>query len=308
MVNIYIANTDHDWFSCLVSDPNVAEVNFWKPSGSGFQAIQPGEIFAFRLKSPVNKIGGFGVLSSSSILPLQLAWEAFGRGNGVTSFEEMRASIARYRPNETVGPMTNIGCRILVEPLFFFPELLWFDLPASWSPNIVGGKTFSTDYPEGLALWDHLLEAASFSGSATPAGLAEPQARFGEPTLITPRLGQGAFRIAVTEAYQRRCAVTEGKVLPALDAAHIRPYADGGIHSKPNGILLRKDIHSVLDAGYATIDPSHRFVVSNKVREIFHNGEEYLRLHGKQLNLPKSKEDWPNPEFIEWHNERRFLG
>src|SRR5262249_32729721 len=52
------------------------------------------------------------------------------------------------------------------------------------------------------------------------------------------------------------CAVSGGKVLPALDAAHIRPYAEGGLHKKPNGILLRKDIHCVFDSGYATVDTS----------------------------------------------------
>ena len=99
------------------------------------------------------------------------------------------------------------------------------------------------------------------------SGLAEPVARYGTPTLIAPRLGQGAFRIAVTEAYGRQCAISEGKVLPALDAAHIRPYSEGGPHTKSNGILLRKDIHCVFDAGYATINSRHRFVVSSKVKK-----------------------------------------
>ena len=34
------------------------------------------------------------------------------------------------------------------------------------------------------------------------------EARYGEPTLIRPRLGQGAFRVLVTDAYHRRCAIT----------------------------------------------------------------------------------------------------
>ena len=123
-----------------------------------------------------------------------------------------------------------------------------------------------------------------------------------------PRLGQGAFRIAVTEAYGRQCAISDGKVLPALDAAHIRPYADGGLHIKSNGILLRKDIHCVLDAGYATIDTNYRFVVSNKVREVFNNGEEYRRLHGKALRLPERKLDWPDPVLLRWDNNEKFLG
>jgi putative restriction endonuclease len=138
-------------------------------------------------------------------------------------------------------------------------------------------------------------------------GFREEQARYGAPTLITPRLGQGAFRVAVTEAYQRQCAISGGKVLPALDAAHIRPFAEGGIHAKANGILFRKDIHSVFDAGYATVDTDYRFVVSDKVREVFQNGNEYRRLHGERLALPMSPTDWPDKALLRWHNEERFL-
>lgn len=93
--------------------------------------------------------------------------------------------------------------------------------------------------------------------------------RYGVPTLIAPRLGQGAFRIAVTEAYGRQCAITKGKVLPAIDAAQIKLYGEGGEHVKSNGILLRKDIHSVFDAGYVTIKDDFTFSVSKKVKEIF---------------------------------------
>lgn len=128
------------------------------------------------------------------------------------------------------------------------------------------------------------------------------------PDIDSTPMGQGAFRIAVTEAYRRQCAVSEGKVLPALDAAHIRPYADGGSHTKSNGILLRKDIHCVFDAGYASVDTDFRFVVSNKVKEVFNNGNEYRRLHGKALQLPERIVDRPDPEFLRWHNENRFLG
>jgi putative restriction endonuclease len=306
MVGIFIANTDNDWFDYLTSQSDLVEANFWRPSGMAFHAIEPGELFVFRLKSPRNKIGGFGVLSSSSVLPLQIAWETFGHSNGVPSYEALRNAIARYRPNDSVGPTTSIGCRILVEPVFLPPHLC-IDLPSSWSRNIMGGKRFSTDEADGLHLWNQLQEAAQNWSANVAVGFAESGARYGAPTLITPRLGQGAFRIAVTEAYGRQCAISEGKVLPALDAAHIRPYAEGGSHTKSNGILLRKDIHCVFDAGYATVDTSHRFVVSNKVKEVFDNGDEYRCLHGKALRLPSRTSDRPDPEFLRWHNENRFL-
>ena len=306
MVSVFIANTDLDWFDFLAAEPGLQEVNFWQPSGAGFHAIGPGEYLAFRLKSPRNRIGGFGTLSSSSVLPLQFAWETFGRANGAPSYDVLCRLIARNR-GEPVDATTPIGCRVLVEPVFL-PEELWFDLPPSWSRNIMGGKRFPTDEPEGLRLWHRLDELAGMPSIVRIPGFREEQARHGTPTLITPRLGQGAFRVAVTEAYRRECAISEGKVLPALDAAHIRPFAEGGVHAKANGILFRKDIHSVFDAGYATVDTDYRFVVSDKVREVFQNGNEYRRLHGKRLALPMRPADWPDKALLRWHNEERFLG
>jgi len=304
VVQLYVGNTDNEWFDFLRVRPELVEANFWRPSARPFGAVKPGELFVFRLKSPRNCVGGFGVLSSSTVLPLQVAWETFGIANGVSSYASLRDAIARYRANELVGPATNIGCRVLVEPVLLEPDQ-WFPLPEPWSPNIVSGKGFSTDQADGLALWQRL---ESLGDVMQLSGFGEAAARFGAPHLITPRLGQGAFRVAVTEAYQRSCALTEGKVLPALDAAHIVPYGEGGPHIKSNGILLRKDIHSVFDAGYATIDTDHRFVVSDKVREVFNNGEEYRRLQGRQLRLPALVSERPDPQFLRWHNDNRFLG
>jgi putative restriction endonuclease len=306
MVDVFIANTDNTWFDFLSSEANLTEVNFWWPSETAFRAIQPGEILAFRLKSPRNKIGGFGIFSSHSRLPIQTAWEAFGRANGVLSLESLRSAIAQFRSNPTLSS-TDIGSTILVEPVFF-PAHLWFDLPPSWSPSIQRGKRYSTDDSEGLQLWNRLLATAQMSSVPSAPAFAEEQVRFGSPTLITPRLGQGAFRVLVTEAYGRQCAITDGKVLPALDAAHIKPYGEGGLHAKSNGILLRKDIHSVFDAGYVTINEDFKFSVSKKVKEVFNNGEEYLRLHGKGLRLPERKADRPDIDLLRWHNNNRYLG
>lgn len=309
MVNLFIANTDNTWFDFLASEPALTEVNFWWPREMAFRAIQPGELLVFRLKSPRNKIGGFGIFSSHSLLPIQMAWETFGRANGVPSFDALRNAIANYRTNSAVGPNTNIGCTVLVEPVFFPPDL-WIDLPESWSRSIQRGKVYSTGDAEGLDLWNRLHDVPqSFLLAPTP-GFAdtEEQARYGAPTLIKPRLGQGAFRVAVTEAYGRQCAISDGKVLPALDAAHIKPYSDGGLHTESNGILLRKDIHSVSDAGYATIDEKYCFSVSKKIKDVFNNGEEYLRLHGKVLRLPNRRSDWPDPIFLRWHNTNRYVG
>jgi len=308
MISLFVANTDNAWFDFLSSEQGLAEVNFWWPGETSFRALEPGEILAFRLKSPRNKIGGFGVFSNHSRLPIQTAWETFGRANGVSSLEGLRRAIANLRTNIAVGPSSDIGSTILVQPVFFPPDL-WFDVPQSWSPSIQRGKLYSTENAEGLALWKQLLDISRLCTANEVPGLSSPpQTRYGAPTLITPRLGQGAFRVAVTEAYGRQCAITNGKVLPALDAAHIKPYGEGGEHIKSNGILLRKDIHSVFDAGYVTIKDDLTFIVSKKVKEVFNNGEEYLRLHGTVIRRPERTADWPDTELLRWHNNDRYLG
>jgi len=60
-INLVIAVTDGDWFEMLRGQPNLAEVNFWAPSAANFRALQPGELFLFKLHAPRNVIVGGGV-------------------------------------------------------------------------------------------------------------------------------------------------------------------------------------------------------------------------------------------------------
>lgn len=211
------------------------------------------------------------------------------------------------RPGFLVNPFEDytIGCRIVTQPVFLPPER-WIPQPPNWAKSIVVGKAYSTDTTEGRALWE-AITSTDLAIPKTMPGFGEEQARYGEPVLVKPRLGQGAFRIVVTDAYARACAVSGGKVLPALDAAHIRPYASGGSHEVSNGLLLRRDIHSVFDAGYVTIDEKLRFVVSDRVRTDFNNGNEYRRLHGTVVSAPAQVSFRPDRDALRWHNEKVFL-
>ena len=83
------------------------------------------------------------------------------------------------------------------------------------------------------------LEAASIGARDELAREVAEPVMFGEPYLVRPRLGQGSFRVLVTDTYGRRCAVTGEKALPVLDAAHIRAVREGGQHRLDNGLLLR---------------------------------------------------------------------
>ena len=83
----------------------------------------------------------------------------------------------------------------------------------------------------------------------------------------------------VTDAYERRCAITGERTLPALEAAHIKPYGSGGPHQPENGLLLRSDLHRLFDQGYITVGADDRKVnVSSRIREEFENGRDYYQL------------------------------
>jgi putative restriction endonuclease len=306
MVEIYVGVTDYNWFRFLSALPEVAEINFWQPGGkTNFKAVQPGELFLFKLHSPRNFIVGGGVFARSSIVPVSLAWEAFGVGNGAASLEEMRTRTSFYR-REKIDPKQDysIGCRILTQP-FFLAESSWIPIPESWASNIVSGRKYNTAEEDGRRLWEAVTDRLNGN---LQAGVSEPRARYGEPTLIHPRLGQGAFRVVVTDLYFRRCAITGEKTLPILDAAHIRPYAEGGTHEANNGLLLRTDIHRLFDLGYVTVSTDNRFEVGKSLKEHFENGRHYYNMHGQTIMLPSDPRSHPARDALEWHQTNKFLG
>lgn len=282
-------------------------MNFWQPGGNvAFKALAPGELFLFKLHSPRNYIVGGGVFYRSLFLPVSMAWKAFGELNGSRSLEDLQAAIAKYRRDRNPYQDFRIGCRVLVQP-FFLPENLWRTVPTDWSPTIVSGKGYSTDDSVGADLWNwayNLLSESSLEG----LGEAATTPRYGAPTLVRPRLGQGAFRVGVTEAYSRRCAITSEKVLPALEAAHIKPYSKGGKHEVENGLLLRRDLHTLFDHGYVTVAPDSRFEVSRRIKEEYENGRDYYAMHGKNIHLPPDPKLQPSMENLRWHNSVKYNG
>jgi hypothetical protein len=60
-IRLVVAVTDRDWFEHLRSRPEITEVNFWSPGTASFRALEPGELFFFKLHAPDNYIAGFGV-------------------------------------------------------------------------------------------------------------------------------------------------------------------------------------------------------------------------------------------------------
>lgn len=305
-IRLVVAVTDRDWFEYLRTKQNLTEVNFWAPGAGPFKALQPGELFLFKLHSPFNFIVGGGVFAYSNTVPCSLAWEAFGDSNGASSFAAMRTRIAKYRKVDRVDKIDFlIGCRILTQP-FFLNQDEWIPAPETWSPNIVTFKTYDTSNSEGAALWASIEER--LQGKSGPLNSDLQHQRHGTPILVHPRLGQGAFRVMVTDAYSRKCAITGERTLPALEAAHIKPFAIGGSHDPKNGLLLRRDLHALFDTGYVTITPDFKFHVSGKIKEEYENGRHYYALDGQRITTPALSNWTPDLAALKWHNEECFRG
>lgn len=308
----YLGNTDEDWYQFLFERQPLDEVNFWRPSGQSSR-LQPGTPFFFKLKKPHYAIAGFGYFARASVIPAALAWEAFGPKNGAPDERAMRARIEKYRES---GPGPNgdydIGCLMISQPVFF-PREAWIRQPTDWGRQTVSGAGYDLTTGEGLRIWNECLARVRGAPNVLPLPQVDdllPHAddlpRYGEPVLVRPRLGQGTFRVAVTDAYGRACAVTTEHSLPVLEAAHIKPFAEQGPHTVNNGLLLRSDLHRLFDRGYVTVTPAGHFEVSARLKADFQNGRTYYALHGQAVKLPANPAERPDPTLLAWHNEKRF--
>jgi putative restriction endonuclease len=290
-MKLFVAVTDTEWFNQL-SALKPDEVNFWKPSGASFRALSRGEPLLFKLHSPNNFIVGLGYFVSYSVLPASLAWNVFGEKNGAKSLYSLKERIRELREDDA-GPDPEIGCRVLTNPEFF-PRDQWIPCPASFARNIVQGKGYSTDNAEGDWLWASVEQRIAAVG------------RYGSSVEVRSRLGQGAFRVLVTDAYHRRCAITGERTLPVLEAAHIMPFGEGPTTTN-NGLLLRADLHALYDNGLLTVTPEYKIAVSPSIHEEYGNGREYYALDGKPLLvLPHSAADQPRRDLLDWHTQNVY--
>lgn len=309
VVRAYVGVTDNAWYRFLAARPEMAEVNFWQPSGGReFRVLAPGEPFFFKTHYPHNRLVGGGFFSDSARLTVSEAWELFGEANGVASLEEMRARIDHYRrtPINTVEDPV-VGC-LFVRDVRFFPDDATVAPPPQFARNIVQGKGYNLADPVVAPYFTGLLQY--ILGAAVELDVSQPWHRpgpvFGDPRLAPYRLGQRSFQAVVLDAYHRRCAISGTHIPPVLQAAHIRPVTAGGEHRLDNGLLLRSDVHTLFDRGYVGVDPRYRLLVSPRLKQDFGNGEQFYARAGQIIALPERRADRPDPKFLEWHLDEVF--
>jgi putative restriction endonuclease len=305
----HILNTDFDWYTFLAAQEDLDEVNFWRP-GRQRMVAKRGAPVIFKLKSPQNAICGFGFFSRYERLPIWLAWDLFGRANGVATQAELSARLDRIAGRNTIdmGSDPHVGCIAITQPTFFPPDE-WVEMPVDWAPNIVTGKNYDLAVGEGQRIWSQCLEAYSrlIDDSDEIADTLEP-ARRGNPVMVRPRLGQASFRLDVQDAYSGRCAVTGEHSLPVLEAAHVTPWGEGGPHRVSNGVFLRSDLHKLFDRGYVTIADDATLVVGDALKDEWNNGRAYYELAGRKLAEPAIEEQRLDRDRLAWHREAVFIG
>ncbi len=303
----FIANTGFGWFAHFLHRAEPPdEVDFWQPSPPGFKAIPPGAPFFFRLGAPHKAIAGYGFFARYERVPAWLAWESSAM-NGPIAEIAARIEAIRRRSGSTLltRPQDNeVGCTMISQPVFF-ARGDWVADHADWHPRIQGGKTIDVS--------PVTASASSPSALSARRGFGRRRSRSQTTSTASARRRSCSHASARAPSASPSPAPTASAPpsgnhsLPALEAAHVRPYADGGAHALPNG--LRCAPTSTASTTPAT-SPSRRTTASASAttRRRFHNGREYERFAGRAITVPRTLPDQPNPELLDWHAVEVFQG
>lgn len=315
-----VAPTDEVWAEFLAEHSEQTEANFWQPSPSGsFRMLQIGEPFLFKTKAPKagrvfrrwgpNQLVGGGFFSGYEVFSVGEAWDLYGFGNGVASLEALIERIARFRPGRTDATSV-IGC-VLLRDVFFMSPGQSIPEPADFASNLTRAKGYDLSAPGSVVdiMFTSMLERAEvrLDGELLTASQRSDPVEFRD-RLVRARLGQQAFQGLVLTSYDRRCAVTGNHIRPTLEAAHIRPVTQGGVHRVDNGLLLRSDVHTLFDLGYLGLNERFELQVSPGLRAEYGNGREFYTLAGREIHLPTRRRDRPARDSIEWHMDTVFRG
>ncbi len=201
----------------------------------------------------------------------------------------------------------NRGLRFAMEealPLAYFYGLVPGRYLALWPVFIV------QDEPKNLTFSVALDDA---SHATLPEDLSWAVAEPGEirrryvTTQARRRVHQRAFRERVLRAYRRQCALCHLKHSELLDAAHILPDAEEGEPVVSNGLALCRLHHGAFDRFFVGVRPDYVIQVRPDILEE-EDGPTLKHaiqgLHGQSINVPRRREDRPDPARLEARYER----
>ena len=154
---------------------------------------------------------------------------------------------------------------------------------------------------------DHLDEPARALVQAPP----EEQERRVVQILVNRKLRDAAFRRAVVDAYDGRCAVTRLRLINGggkaeAQAAHILPVAAGDPDVVQNGIALSATVHWLFDRHLIALTDDYGLLVSHnrvpaELRALFER--QMSRIH-----LPADPTLHPHLGYVRQHRQRFAAG
>ena len=121
--------------------------------------------------------------------------------------------------------------------------------------------------------------------------------------MINARLGQGQFRDALMDKWNRRCAVTKLSCPELLRASHVKPWSLSTENERldpDNGLLLAAHLDALFDKGLISFDDQGGMLVSSRLKE-----------DGRYFGFPKSLVTCPNKalqKYLRHHRENLFVG
>lgn len=103
---------------------------------------------------------------------------------------------------------------------------------------------------------------------------------------VRVRPAQAAFKARLLAA-QATCLISGCGIVQLLDAAHIVPVSRHGGYTPGNGLLLRKDLHALFDAGLLRVDQNGRVSAAGNVLE----DPAYAFLRGVRVKLTRQQRE-----------------
>ena len=178
-------------------------------------------------------------------------------------------------------------------------EVLGLAMPVDWQSDYFFLESLDRGAEAGRAFADSLMATAEELNDSDEESRPPPaddyDARLRTMRKIAARRGQRAFRASLLDAYSGRCAVTGCDVRDALEAAHLRPYRGPDSNTVTNGLLLRSDIHTLVDLMLMAFEPDEKTVALSCIL----HGTQYEYLSGRRIADPRTPAQRPAREALE---------
>jgi hypothetical protein len=245
----------------------------------------PTDALVKQLDSMLGAQGGWHFNGKTRLSPGMEGWDRY------VSAAEMIASLKAAGATSGGGTI----CRV-----FQADELASIDLEVQFATALENFLPLiaicaPTRWDAQIAADQNTVEEFTESISFDPADVVDGRARV--LAEVARRQGQATFRAGLLKAYEGKCAITGTAVPAVLEAAHITPYLGNQTNDITNGVLLRADLHTLLDMRLIRIDPVDMTVrVSESLK-----GTEYEAYEGRSLRLPLKVSQRPSVAAIRAH-------